>query len=267
MRQQLFRKLGVILVRSGARFMEANAHGDHIFTKAPSDHPTEKLAYLMAHLPRALNECQRWKNYRSVPQSERETVLMHSWNATLLMMTMLALEDAHGIGARLDHARLIGASLLHDTGEGATGDVTFVVKNDPRVKEAMQAIEHEQVHAMFDGLWPEVSTALLSAYNVQDETTLDGRFFNAMEVMGYMLYAIPQMRLGRTEFIEVFVRQHLRIMEHAKEFVSIKMLYEPFHDEVVRTIALHERAKNMREQTAQKPEGVRLALKKLFRAA
>lgn len=207
-------------------------------------HPVEVLAKLFLRVPREMSSYARWKKYQELPAQEREDTLAHSWNATLLMAIMLELEEEHGSLAELSPVRLLMAAHLHDIGEGAIGDVTYVVKQDPRVRRQLEEIEREQATMMLAGLWPRVQERFTAAYNVQyDHATREGRFFNAMERVGYIYFAVVQVRMGRKSFVEVYERQHDALVAHCEEFASVRVLYEPLREEVMRELDASLRAK------------------------
>ena len=194
---------------------------------------SEQLAVLLARLPEALSRVHRWTHMPSLPSSERETVLEHSYSTVLLASAMLAIEDAHGFHDKpIDRAKVMLAAALHDVGEGTIGDVRYAVKQDPRVREHLAAIECEQVEEMLRVLPETVRTAFWEAYRIVESDTPEGRFFQAVERIGYMQFAVPQVRRGRMDFLEVFRMQHEKILELEHEFVSVRMLYDAYRDYV-----------------------------------
>lgn len=187
------------------------------------------LAQLLTQLPDMLSRVHRWTHFSSLPRVERETVLEHSYASVLLVGAMLALEEAQGMyRGQWDHGRLLLAAALHDAGEGRIGDVSYSVKQDPRVREPLEQIEREQVERMLRDVPDAVREQFLSAYRLVDTDTLEGRFFKAVERMGYIQYAVRQVRQGRMEFLEVFRIHHEQLLKLETEFVSVNVLYAPY---------------------------------------
>lgn len=207
--------------------------------------PTEALGLLFMQAPEMLGHVRRWTHYASIPREERESVLAHSWNAGILVAAMLALEEEHGqFKGQLNHARLILTGLLHDLGEGRIGDVRYQVKADPRVAEQLRTIEAEQAEQIIAPLHPEIRAVLLAAYAVESATdTLEGEFFNATERIGYILYAVFQIRRGRKELVEVYRRHHEPLCRLSEKFASVRVLYAPLREEVELELSLDDRAK------------------------
>ncbi len=188
---------------------------------------TSGLLKFMLETPGMLERVFRWSNYASVPAAERETVLEHSFNSVVLAGAMLSIEERGRLAGRFNHSRLLLCALLHDLGEGRIGDVTFHVKNDPRIKAGLHEIEQEQVRALLAPLPEAVRTDFLDALTIEgDGSSLEGRFFNAVEQVGYVFYAFHQAkRLGRGEFKKVLLNHHATLVKHAEEFTSVRVLY------------------------------------------
>lgn len=215
----------------------------------------DHLSSLLAQLPEMLSRVHRWTHFSSLPRGERETVLEHSYVSVLLASAMLALEDAHGAhGGALNHAKILLAAALHDVGEGRIGDVRYAVKQDPRVRDHLAQIEREQVSHMLRDLPDAVRDRFQEAYGMIDGDSLDGRFFKAVERVGYVHFAVPQVQRGRMEFMEVFRMQHERILALEEEFVSVKMSYDPYRAYVEEQLHLDKEAEEARKMTGAKLE-------------
>jgi len=187
----------------------------------------------------SLRNIHRWTHYRQIPEHERESVETHSLTTVWLAGAMLAIERKLGAHA-LNDARILLAAALHDVGEGVIGDVRYALKIDPRLKDHIQAIESEHVGKMFQGFPQVVRDAFAAAYAVESEKSLDGRFFKGIERIGYILYAVPQVKIGRTEFIQVFGHQHQSLLDMSKEFESVRLFYEPYREYVEEKLADYE---------------------------
>lgn len=192
--------------------------------------------------PDALRGVHRWRHFRSIPEHERETVETHSLQTALLGMGMLAIEMQECVPqgrTDLHPFRVLCACMIHDFGEPGSGDIRYSVKNDPRVKGILETIEHEYVERELSVFPESIREAFSDAYAVEQEAgkTTDGEFFRAIELVGYMLIAVPHVKKGRTEFIEVFRNHHHSLLCFSKRFKSVKELYEPYREFVEETLA------------------------------
>jgi len=175
----------------------------------------------------------RWAHFPQ-PEDRRENTLTHSLDSVILAAVMLKIEDEQGIGLQLDHAKILLAAAIHDFGEGTIGDVTYRFKNDPRVHDAIETIEKEEVEKIFTNLSSSIREIFLQAYGVVDEKSLEGEFFNAIERIGYIFYAITQLEAGDQNFLEVFHRQNPKLVELGKRFVSVRILYLDLYEEYIK---------------------------------
>jgi 5'-deoxynucleotidase YfbR-like HD superfamily hydrolase len=215
----------------------------------------DHLTVLLMRLPEMLSRVHRWTHFGSLPSQERETVLEHAYVTVLLASAMLALEETHGahVGA-IDRGKVLLAAAIHDMGEGRIGDVRYAVRQDPRVRDHLAAIEREQVEQMLVDLPEAVHASFWEAFQIIGTDSVEGRFFQAVERMGYMQYAVPQVQRGRVEFLEVFRLQHEKLLDLEKEFASVRMLYDPYRDYVAEQIAFERDAEEARRLSSAKLE-------------
>jgi len=187
-------------------------------------------AYLDA-MTSGLRGVHRWTHYR---HDHPEDGLDHAFKGTFLAMTLLALEREHGDSKDLDGERILAAATTHDIGEWLLGDVRYQVKADPRVAEPLRAIERELYEREILARLPEsVRRALVHAADLQDDReSRSGRFFNAVERIGYIIYAVREHRRGHSHFLDVFARQHGAILRLGREFKSVDTLYSHLQTEV-----------------------------------
>ena len=206
---------------------------------------------------RRLRRNFRWghfETYATLPDSIRETTLEHSVHTFFLTLYMLELEEKFGrFKGKLNHKRLLVAALIHDLGEGTCGDVKYAVKNDPRVRELLGQIEREEVVAIFQRIPEEARAVLQDAYAIVDAKSLEGRFFNAVERLGYILDAHPQIENGDDAFVDVYERQHPKILELEKEFESLRFLYDEFRAKVERLLKIRKDTSALRKEVNSHP--------------
>lgn len=213
----------------------------------------QELFTVFVNAARRLRRNFRWmhfERYATLPDSIRETTLEHCVHTFVLALYMLELEEKYGrFKNQLNHKRVLIAALIHDIGEGTCGDVAFKVKNDQRVHDLLLQIEREEVAAIFERIPEDVRPVFADAYAVVDaKDTLDGRFFNAVERIGYILDAYAQIEDGDDTFVGVYERQHPAILELEKEFESVRILYNEYRTEIQRRIALHQAVAELRKE-------------------
>lgn len=185
-----------------------------------------------------LKSVERWAHYPE--RKHRDNGLQHAFQTALLAKIMLALEREAGSAEDLDGERIVSAGFLHDVGEWLLGDVRYQVKNDSRVKEALRAIETELYEQEILAPLPtSVREALAHASSIQDDRqSRSGRFFNAVERIGYVLYAIREYRAGNHRIgLAVFTRQHDMLVRYMEEFASVRTIYGKYRAEIEAALA------------------------------
>lgn len=175
---------------------------------------------------------ERWTHYPE--RGHRDNGLQHAFQTAFLAKVMLELERAHGDAKDLDGERIVSAGFLHDIGEWLLGDVRYEVKQDARVRDALRQIELELFEREILKPLPEpVRQALAYASGLQDDRgSRSGRFFNAVERVGYIIFALREYRRGHGHFVDVFARQHGPLLRLEQEFASVRMIYDHFRAEV-----------------------------------
>ncbi len=180
-----------------------------------------------------LKSVERWRRYPN--RKHRDDDLQHAFQTAFLAMAMLEFERAAGSAEGLDGERIIAAGFTHDLGEWVTGDVIYDVKNDPRVKAHLQDIEDEIFERDVLGRLPTpVADAVRrNASLALDRESRSGRFFNAVEHVGYMLFAIREWRGGDRDLGRQVLTGHLaKCEQYREEFAGFRAFYDPIRDEV-----------------------------------
>lgn len=165
-----------------------------------------------------LDRVTRWEGY-----SERtyfQSSLQHSYFLALLISFCLKIEAMHG---RHLSPNLVAYALLHDLGEGVTGDVTYAFKSDPLVRDFFPIVEARQTRVLLEEL-AVFGPFFRETYSGNKFTEEEKRFFEAMERVDYLLYAITEFFIHRhTDFVKVFYRQIGPVGQYAKEFFSVRL--------------------------------------------
>lgn len=183
----------------------------------------------------ALLNVKRWRHYKG--SGRCETVLAHAFKGAMLAQVMIALERAHGT-REFDAYRILAAAVVHDIGEGALGDVRYELKLDTRIRAVLEEHERNGFIRFIEPLPALARKEITLAFELQDDrVSFEGRFFNALERMGYVLWAVREYLDGHSVYHEVFQPHHAHLCEYVKEFACVRILYTPLVPGVERILA------------------------------
>ncbi len=168
-----------------------------------------------------LLRCGRWEGYPN--RHQRQTSAHHSLSIALLAAYCLELERKAGKN-KIDELLVMTHAVIHEFSEGAIGDIRYVFKHDPRIEEVYEQIEHEETLIQMDRLG-FLASFLRRVYCLPAES-VEAKFFDAMEKLDYVLYALFEfVGHGNEKFISVFARHHETLVKYAGEFPSVGEIY------------------------------------------
>jgi 5'-deoxynucleotidase YfbR-like HD superfamily hydrolase len=186
---------------------------------------------------------RRWKHYPTPSGNTGETITEHHLTTGILALIMLMIEQTHpnGRDSEIHGYHVLMAALIHDMGEIKVDDQPWAegaTENGQRRK----AEEHAYVRGLLKLLPPQIAAFMQIAYDFDsDNESVTGRFFTAVEAVGYMVCAIPRFKNGELAYIETFRNQQPRLLEMAKEFVSVQVMYvEPYAEWVEEQLKIHQ---------------------------
>lgn len=175
-----------------------------------------------------------WQNirrWRGKPRPKHENVLMHTFKECMNTLYALSLEkdSAH----QPDHLKVLVAKLFHDIGEGLLGcDIPFPIKTDKRLDGVFEEIEEDDRMLFLNQLGPETKKYLTSALKLlSDKRTIEGRICDAIEIYGYITFAIAEIKTEGKGNPNVIGSYHV-LMEHGdkmtrhQKFQFVKNLKE-----------------------------------------
>lgn len=186
-----------------------------------------ELQNLLTELVQRIEGIQRWKRY---PHKFQQNVLEHTMETVLLTKMVIAIERE--VDTQFDAYLLLSAAADHDLGEGIIGDIAYDIKNDVRVKDALEIIEKEQFQLMFSKLdFGPYSDAVVRmftrSFEVQEEQiSVEGQLFNAIEKLGYVIFALREIDEKNEIFVKVLVNHHESLIAYSKKYTSIGLIYE-----------------------------------------
>lgn len=170
-----------------------------------------------------LKKCIRWGGYKE--RHYEQSSFEHSFALALsTAFCVMKEKELNGPGACLDGFRMVIHALSHDFCEGALGDITYRFKNDPRLKYLVKLIEKEEglrATRKISFMGPFLAEAI-----VLEPGSLEEKFFDAMETLDYFLYALSEYEIHKhLDFVAVFDRQHAKLVEYARIFPSVALIY------------------------------------------
>ncbi|MBU0898421.1 MAG: HD domain-containing protein [Nanoarchaeota archaeon] len=208
----------------------------------------ENYLTLMTNFKNTLDRIDRvirWEGYET--RGYKQSSLEHSYLLALLAGKAIEIEKENGI-LDFNSEKIILHCLVHDFGEGTVGDITYKFKSDPSIKHILPEIEKEETSVQLKKLEP-LSDFLYNIFQL-DTDSVEERFFNALERLDYMLYAVSEyFYYDNKDFVKVFVRQHKKLTDYGQEFISINKLYQPVIPLVEN--ALEENADYIKESKAE----------------
>ena len=185
---------------------------------------------LLEQLARDLRWGRRWG---SREKTHEESTLEHTVKLTTLAGMVLLLESKFG-GTQFDAFKVLLATQVHEFGEAGPGDVTWKFKQDPLMKEMLTKIEREHFLGLLTLGPAEITEELTDIFDVQfDQSTAEGRLFSAIEGLGYLLFALYELRNGKEKFLSVLHNQipNPQFQGALDEFVGVRMIFELIREE------------------------------------
>lgn len=194
----------------------------------------------------ALKEAKRYKKYTKLSGGAAfvESVLDHSWNSAFLCDVMLGIEEeylcerkVYPVDNLLNTELLRLAARIHDLPEGLTDDVDIMDK-----KKSDEDKEDKAFELIIAGLPKATQKIYREAYALSQEwgdagakrdaaalskVSKNGRFFAALEIIGYLSRGFLELKAGNYIFGNIFHnwKEHIKILR--VEFASVIELIDP----------------------------------------
>ena len=195
----------------------------------------------------ALGEVKRYKKYTRLGGSAvyTESVLNHTVNTVFLCDVMLGIEEDRSCKYGLLDSELLRLSArIHDLPEGLVDDIDAMDK-----KQSDEAKEDSAFGLIIAGLPKGTQRVYRKAYAIAQEwhdagakrnpkalknISKNGRFFAALEILGYLSRGFMEVAAGNKTFANIFYNWegHLDILQ--REFVSVKELLKPLKEVVLK---------------------------------
>lgn len=175
-----------------------------------------------------------------------ESVLEHTGiDIPMLGAMMLAMEIKNGTAQDLDVARLHLAFTLHDVAEALKGDVCFAIKGKQDEAEEdtffglIMSVFPPEVREYFNQAYilaEERSDAIRSKIISLSSISRNGRFFWAVELVGYFIKILHEVARGYRAFADPSRNHAGDILALRTEFYSFRTLMEPVLEKIGKTI-------------------------------
>lgn len=193
----------------------------------------------------ALSETKRYKKYTrlSGAAAYTESVLDHTVNTVFLCDVMLGMEEDAGDCRRfLDSELLRLAARIHDLPEGLTDDVDAMDK-----KRADEKIEDSAFELIIACLPEGTQAEYRRAYAISQEwhdagakrnpealrrISKNGRFFAALEILGYLSRGFLELEAGNKAFANIFHNWAGHLVILRREFASVRELLDPLEEKI-----------------------------------
>lgn len=169
-----------------------------------------------------LLRCIRWEGFEN--RHYEQSSAHHSLGITLLAAHCFERERRAGKHT-IDELIVMTLALIHDFSEGAIGDVRYVFKHDPRLKKLCHEIEHEETLKQMERLG--FAAPFLRRVYCLPGDSLEARFFDAMEKLDYVLFALAEYEgHANKALLPVFATQREMLKKYAEEFPSVGEIYD-----------------------------------------
>ncbi len=210
---------------------------------------SKQIVTLQQHILYAAAQAQRTKRWGRFKLDERyrvQNVLQHLFEQVRLTEVALFIEAQFGSGEPLNMASLIIAAGIHDLGEEGepnhNGEGHFDVPWTEKLgdkKAYYDELERKRFRHWLSQLPLEepyksaVVSAYQTLYEIQYENTREGRFFNALERIGYVMHMFEELEAGHQKYASDLPLHHDELDCYAEEFISIKVLYAPYRPKML----------------------------------
>lgn len=193
------------------------------------------LESFLRELINKLHSVRRWMR-RKDPTPE--SVLEHTFKQAVLAMILILFEQKQN-EKKFDAFQILSGIFLHDWAESVMGDIPFHIKHDSRVKEGLKTIEREQfIELIREKLPLEIIEDLIAAYDLQQEKDgPENKLFQATEILGYLFFALEEVRAGKSIFKETLKQCFQRLKPLATEFKSVQIFYKSLAPEIEKLLA------------------------------
>jgi 5'-deoxynucleotidase YfbR-like HD superfamily hydrolase len=168
---------------------------------------------------------EKSKKFRPGSKKSCESILMHTLEMAFLGKIMLEIESVQG--KKLDAYKVLSSIIIRDIIQLSIIGVPEELSQ--QVIDKIKRDEKKELEKILKSLPPEASLRFKERYGLQyDRETPEGRFFEAVELLGNMIFEVRDHLNGKAKITGLFETNHERILKLSKEFKSLEILYNPY---------------------------------------
>jgi len=185
----------------------------------------------------------RWEKYVKRGEAREENSLQHSYKASLLAVIVLENEAQHATD--FNPYFVLKATLVHDIGEIETGDTVYIDKTEEKGER-----EYAFFRRFISRLPEHIQEAMDNAYNLQnagkegfsaiadrlrEEYPIEVKLFEAIERLGYIIFAYREFRAGKEKiFIQTLRNQYEHLIRLADDLPGFGSVF--YNQEIQRLV-------------------------------
>ncbi len=170
---------------------------------------------------------------RAWPDLEtNENLLVRTMKTAFLAAFLLPQEKAYK--TRIDDYKVLCTALAHKLDKMAFPVLAPKMRKNKKLRKyerGFRQLQKEHLAPLLAEFSPEAHAArdvVLQAYELEkDRNSIEGRFFDAVKNLSYVMFAHYEWSRGKKEFRQVFKNCDSDLMEYCKEFKSVKETYLP----------------------------------------
>lgn len=172
---------------------------------------------------------------RAWPDLETDENLLERTMKTAFLAAFLIPQELAS-GKKMNGYKILATSIVHKLDK-----VTFPVLS-PRLRKnkklrkyerAIRQIQKDHMLRQIENYPPETKGAITQAYLMErDRDSVEGRFFDAIKNLSYVLFAYHEYIMGKKEFYQVLDNCDSDLTTYSREFKSIKETYLPIKEDL-----------------------------------
>lgn len=173
-----------------------------------------------------------WEKTRAWPEYlSNETLLERSMKtimlASILIPTEIKIRKENKNEEKIDYFLVLAAALIYNLTKSRVGVLPHRLKYNPEFdRSAAREIEKEFFLEMIKNFPEETKVLMIRAFDIKNDTeTVEGRFFNAIRILGYVAFALREYESGFAQYREVLGNCLIKIKKMDGEFKSFDTFY------------------------------------------
>lgn len=167
---------------------------------------------------------------RAWPNLETDENLLERTMKTAFLAAFLIPQEL-SFKTRINGYKILCAALVHKLDKIDFPVLAPNMRKNKKLRKherAFRKLQREHFIPIIADYPPETREIIEQAYLLErDRESIDGRFFDAIKNLSYVLFGHYEFTRGKKEFYQVFKNCDEDLTDYCKEFKSIKEIYEP----------------------------------------